>query len=149
MLVVDYTETLVPGIGLSVRYKKERSWTGSVATTCNAVKANNPDIIQAYAEYGIPNYDDIVEDQKENQKPRTEADDEVEAEAIRRLEDTDGGESVSEEEMQKVFDEDKPEIPENWRDSLGWVEMRKLACSLTDEPVRNKKDAIAVIEANE
>lgn len=37
-------------------------------------------------------------------------------------------------------------IPGNWRE-MGWPDLRSLASKLTDEPVRNKDEAVAAVEA--
>lgn len=37
------------------------------------------------------------------------------------------------------------EIPDGWQD-LDWPELQKLAASLTDSKIKNKKDAVAAIE---
>jgi hypothetical protein len=38
------------------------------------------------------------------------------------------------------------EIPDDWQD-LPWFSLRSLAASLTDDPVKSKDEAIAVVEA--
>ena len=133
MLVVDYTQSLTPTTGLTVRYKKERSWTGSVVTRCNAVKATRPDIIEAYAAHGIPTYEELTNGETQEETRQEERQEEQEVE--------------TEQEIQELL-QASPEIPDGWRE-LPWPQLRSLACSLTDEPVKSKEQAIEVIESNE
>ena len=116
---------------INVRY-----WDWSMTYRAQCVHADDPAVLAVFEKHDIPRYD-----------PETDA---IMKEKSDVQEEKQAAVKVEEKQQKEVVDEQpvrEVEAVEDWR-SMPWFKMRSLASSKTDEPIRNKEDAVRVLAAH-
>lgn len=145
MALINYSKKPVAWTG-KVEWRNPQFWRGEVETKATCVYSpHRKDIEAAYKDAGIPTYGEYDDVKTLRRQEKEQCDEQTES-----ADSTDDGERGSDFDSSTVVSESGGSedglVPKDW-ENLPWPAMRSLACSLTDEPIKNKNDAIRVIKS--